>query len=93
MAAAVNQRVFDCPAAGGFLLTDAQPSLASLFDAGEVAVYHSIEECRDLLRWYRARPRSRCQLVSKARLRILDQHTYAHRLRQIADVLREYMGQ
>lgn len=91
MATAVNQRVFDCPAAGGFLLTDAQPSLASLFDPDQLAVYHSFNECRDLLRWYRAKPRARTEMVTKARLRILDQHTYAHRLRHIEDTLREYL--
>ena len=91
MATAANQRVFDCPAAGGFLLTDAQPSLASLFDPDQLAVYHSFNECRDLLRWYRAKPRARTEMVTKARLRILDQHTYAHRLRHIEDTLREYL--
>ncbi|HUW59612.1 MAG TPA: glycosyltransferase [Candidatus Bathyarchaeia archaeon] len=91
MATAANQRVFDCPAAGGFLLTDAQHSLASLFDPDQLAVFHSFNECRDLLRWYRAKPRARTEMVTKARLRILDQHTYAHRLRHIEDTLRQYL--
>jgi spore maturation protein CgeB len=92
MPTAVNQRVFDCPAAGGFLLTDAQSSLATLFEADEVAAYHSFDECRDLLRWYRANPEARFEIIRKARLRILDQHTYAHRLRQIVEVLRGYLS-
>ena len=50
MPTAVNQRVFDCPAAGGFLLTDAQSALASLFDLDEeVVAYSSLDECSGAL--------------------------------------------
>ena len=59
MATAVNQRVFDCPAAGGFLLTDNQPTLHTLFEVPrEIIAYSSMEECRDLFRFYRAHPDS-----------------------------------
>ncbi len=89
MATAVNQRVFDCPAAGGFLLTDAQASLDELFDApNETARYHSLEEARDLLRFYRAHPKARHDIVNRARTRILGEHTYRHRLMQILAILR-----
>lgn len=91
MPAAANQRVFDCPAAGGFLLTDAQHSLNSLFEPGEIVRYTSFEECKDLLRWYRANPEARLEVVKKARSRILAQHTYAHRLQQMQKNLREYL--
>lgn len=91
MATAANQRVFDCPAAGGFLLTDAQASMASLFERDEMACYASLDECRDLLRWYRGHPEARLEIVSKARSRILAQHTYAHRLQQIEGILREQL--
>ena len=90
MATTVNQRVFDCPAAGGFLLTDAQVALEELFDCEkEVALYHSFEECRDLLRFYRAHPAARLDIASRARARVLGEHTYAHRLQQIADIVRK----
>ncbi len=90
MASAVNQRVFDCPAAGGFLLTDAQSSLETLFDADrEVVRYHSLEECVDLLRFYRAHPAARVEITHRARTRILNEHTYAHRLERIAGIVRK----
>ncbi len=89
MASAVNQRVFDCPAAGGFLLTDAQSSLRELFDKDEVAVYASIEECRELLRFYRTHPAARVEITRRARARILGEHTYGHRLERIAGIVRK----
>ncbi|MBN2310424.1 MAG: glycosyltransferase [Candidatus Hydrogenedentes bacterium] len=85
----VNQRVFDCPAAGGFLLTDAQPALGELFDVDtEVAAYRSLDEARDLLRHYRAHPAERRAVAERARMRVLNEHTYAHRLEHIVSILK-----
>lgn len=90
MATTVNQRVFDCPAAGGFLITDAQSALETLFDVKrEVVRYHSTEECVELLRWFRSRPAARREIAAAARRRILGEHTYAHRLKQIERLLRD----
>ena len=92
MATTVNQRVFDCPAAGGFLLTDAQQSLDELFAPDEVAVYHDVEECVELFKWYGEHPEARKQIVRKARARILNEHTYVHRLEWITRIVREQFG-
>ncbi|MBI5091479.1 MAG: glycosyltransferase [Candidatus Hydrogenedentes bacterium] len=93
MPTTVNQRVFDCPAAGGFVLTDAQPELERLFDSKtEVASYSSLEECRDLFRFYRAHPDARRQITERARKRVLGEHTYTHRLNTIVGILRERFG-
>lgn len=93
MANAVNQRVFDCPAAGGFLLTDAQSSLVDLFDADrEVAVYRSMEECGEMLQQYLAAPRLRAEMTARARARILGEHTYHHRLGTLLAALSSRWG-
>jgi len=90
---AANQRVFDCPAAGGFLLTDAQPALQDLFDiASEVACYGNIEEARDMLRFFRARPAARIAIARRARTRVLNEHTCAHRLQRIAGRMRDHFA-
>ena len=53
MGTAVNQRAFDVPACGAFLLTDRQPSLEALFEAGEeVIAYGGLEEAAELTRFY-----------------------------------------
>jgi spore maturation protein CgeB len=90
MATTVNQRVFDCPAAGGFLLTDAQSALAELFAPDEVAVYATWDECRELLAYYRGDAGARRELVKRAQMRIFSEHTYAHRLHTIVDLVRRH---
>jgi spore maturation protein CgeB len=93
MPGAVNQRVFDCPAAGGFLLTDAQSDLAELFDAErEVASFGSIEECLKKLKWFREHLAARREVASNARSRILREHTYAHRMRSIGRLVLDHFG-
>lgn len=90
MATTVNQRVFDCPAAGGFLLTDAQSGLDDLFDRdSEMAAYESTEEAKDLLRYYRAHPEARRPMIERAQARIFSQHTYHHRLLRIIAILQQ----
>ncbi len=94
MATAANQRVFDCPSAGGFLLTDAQASLFELFDADtELAVYHTLDEARELLRFYRSHPKARVEVTRRAQARILGAHTYEHRLRQLEQIMRARYGE
>jgi len=93
MPTAVNQRVFDCPAAGGFLLTDAQADLNELFDVDhEVACYSSPDECLELFRAYRKDPEARRAIAARARQRILNEHTYARRLERIAAIVKEQFG-
>jgi len=87
---AVNQRVFDCPAAGGFLLTDEREDLDRLFDRDtELATYGSVEDLREKAAWYLARPEARRAIVEKARARVLSEHTHAHRLRSLEAYLKE----
>ena len=89
MPTAVNQRVFDCPAAGGFLLTDAQTDLESLFDApNETARYTGIDEARELIRYYSEHDTERTTITQRARERILSEHTYEHRLQTMTERLK-----
>jgi len=93
MATAVNQRVFDCPGAGGFLLTDRQASLNTLFDVErEVATYATLEEACSQMKWFAAHPSSRKEIIKAAQRRIFGEHTYRHRLEALATVLREHYG-
>lgn len=87
---AVNQRVFDCPAAGGFLLTDDQEDLAAFLEPGvESATYGSIEELRDKARHFLAHDAERTSIVERAQRRITAHHTHAHRLQALEAFLKE----
>jgi spore maturation protein CgeB len=91
MPSTVNQRLFDVPATGGFLITDHQPEMAELFELGhgkEMMVYQSAEELRDAVRYYAAHPSERQQMAARARARVLGAHTYTHRLQTLLQVMR-----
>jgi spore maturation protein CgeB len=93
MRSAVNQRVFDCPAAGGFLLTDAQGDLDEFFDPEtETATYSSYEELADKADYYLKNPGERVETVRNAQRRIFAHHTHAHRLEALAAYLKGLYG-
>lgn len=90
---AVNQRVFDCPAAGGFLITDDQPDLHELFDAEkEVVTYASLAELEEKITYYLKHPEARAAIVNRARERVLAEHTHRHRLQALEAFLKPRFG-
>jgi spore maturation protein CgeB len=90
MKGAVNQRVFDVPAAGAFVLTDDRAQMQRLFEPGrEIAVYQKPEEIPGLVEHYLNTPGERRKIIERARARILDQHTYEHRLMALFKTMRD----
>lgn len=84
MKTGLNQRVFDVPAAGAFLLTDHRAQLFELFEPGsEVATYSDPQEAGQLAAWYGAHPEARDKIIRAARRRVADTHLYRHRLAEI----------
>jgi len=88
MRSAVNQRVFDIPACGGFVITDNQSDNFELFDNDEIVVYNCIEELRELISYYRSNESERKMISEKARTRILGEHTIVKRLESIINRMR-----
>ncbi|MDQ7835250.1 MAG: glycosyltransferase [Humidesulfovibrio sp.] len=81
MKGAVNQRVFDVPAAGAFLLTDHRRQIERLFEPEtEIALYRDVEEIRPLVERFLADPEARERIAGAGRARVLAEHTYEHRL-------------
>ena len=93
MQSAVNQRVFDVPACGAFLLTDHQEAIEEFFDVGkEVITYREKDEIADLVRFYLNHTEERRAIAQKGRERVLKEHTYQHRLAEIIERMRERYG-
>lgn len=93
MKGAVNQRVFDVPACGAFVLTDARRQLEALFEPGrEMAVYRTGEELVELTARYLADAAARRTLAAAGRRRVLAEHTYPRRLETLFDVMRQTFG-
>jgi spore maturation protein CgeB len=83
MKTGLNQRVFDAPAAGGFLLTDSRAQLANLFAPDEYVAYDGPAEAKALMAKYLRLPKERERIVAKAQARIFGEHVYARRLEKI----------
>mgnify|MGYP003819227401 CR=1 FL=1 len=89
MHGAANQRVFDVPAAGGFLLTEASPQLEALFEPGrELATYAGPDDVSDQCARFAADPAARAAITTAARRRIALEHTYAHRAARMLATLK-----
>ncbi len=93
MKGAVNQRVFDVPATGAFVLTDWREQIEQLFVPGkEVICYEHPDEVPDLAKYYLNHPGERQRIVDAARERILIEHSYQHRLISLMEKMRSVFG-
>jgi len=79
----LNQRVFDVPASGAFLLTDYKEALWEVFSREEVVTFASVEEAQEKVAYYLKYPETRLRVAARARERVLSQHTYGHRAQVI----------
>lgn len=90
MSEAVNQRVFDVPACGSFILTDHQEALYGLFDVGkEIIIYKNRDEIPDLVRFYMKHPDDRQAVARRCRDRVIKEHTYKHRLSSLIESMKK----
>jgi spore maturation protein CgeB len=88
MNSAVNQRVFDTAACGGFLLTDHQADMDLFFEPGKDAVcYGSLEEAFELAGYYLKHEKERESIAHAARKRVLAEHTYDKRMATLVSAM------
>ena len=93
MKGAVNQRLFDVPATGAFLLTDWREQMDELFEPGkEVITFREPDEIPDLIERYLKHPDERRKVALAARKRVLAEHTWDHRLQSIVRTMRRIYG-
>ncbi len=93
MKGAVNQRVFDVPACGQFLITDQRRQMDQLFEPGrEVVAYSDPEEIPDLIDFYLRRPQAREKIARAARKRVLCEHTYDLRMTSLLKTMLAVYG-
>jgi spore maturation protein CgeB len=91
---ALNPRVFEIAACGGFQLCDPCIGLEQFFDPDtEIPTYRSLPELRERLSHFLGKPDERAAIAERARARALRDHTYEHRARQMLDCLFGWHGQ
>ena len=89
----VNQRVFDVPACGRVLVTDWTEQLEALMEPDkEIIAYRDREEIPEKVERLIRDKRFRNQVAEAGRRRVLDQHTYRHRLSRMVDGMRARYG-
>jgi len=83
---AMNLRLFEVPASGGFLLTDWVAEIDSAYTEDEHLVcWRSVEELRDKIVYYLAHDAERREIARRGHEHFLRHHTYAARVRQLLD--------
>ncbi len=89
MKSGCNQRVFDAPLCGGFLISDAQEDLFALFDTPQqsIVTYDNPEELCEKTDWYLSHDEERKKIVARAQSHIRANHCYEHRARDIISML------
>jgi spore maturation protein CgeB len=86
MPSGLNQRCYDVPAAGGFLLTDRREALAEQFDPErELVTFDSLPEMLEKWEYFRRRPDQRQEIINRGRRRVLSEHTYQRRLSEMLE--------
>ena len=87
----LNQRAFDVPACGGFLLPDFRDDLTKFFETGYEAVYFEDEDgLREKANYFLKYPAKREEVAQRARKKVLANHTFKVRMAQMIEQAKEY---
>ncbi len=84
----VNQRVFDIPASGGFILTDYQPDLERLFNLkDEIVTFSDLVDLKEKAIFYKRYSHKTKKFIENERDCIIEQHRYEHRLLKLYSIM------
>jgi len=81
---ALNQRVFDVPATGAFLLTDYSPELEEHYRIGsEIVCYRAVEDAKEKTRYYLQHEEERAAIARRGYERALTLPTIRDRMAEV----------
>jgi len=84
----VNRRTYDIAGCGGFQLADYKRDMEKVFKVNEeIICYKTIEELKKLIPYYLNHPDERSQIAGAAHERVIKEHTYDHRAKQILEII------
>lgn len=90
---ALNMRVFDISCCGAFILTDYKSELENMFELErEVVCYRDYKDLRERIRYYLCHPEERREIARRARERVLSEHTYLHRMKDLIEIVKDISG-
>ncbi len=85
----VNPRTFEIAACGGFQLVDRRSLLSEVFAEHEIALFESLEEAREKVLYFLQHEGERLEYARAGRCRVLEEHTYELRVKELLGVLYE----
>jgi len=85
----IVQRLFMVPLAGGFTISDPVKTIyeENIFAEDELIVAKSPQDMRDKAEYFILNPEKRIPFIEKAKRRVLNEHTYFHRVRKLLSLL------
>ena len=84
----VNPRTFELASCGAFQLCDQRQLLPEAFEyETEIPTFTSIHELKEKIDYYLHHKEERQQIAQKARSRVLNEHTYLHRLKEMMSMI------
>lgn len=87
----VNPRTFELAACGAFQLCDQRQLLGELFkDGEEIVTFRNTREIMPLIKYYLDNPAERLRIAERARLRVLNEHTYEARMAEVLRVVYQH---
>lgn len=82
-----NFRNFECIGVKTFQLSEDKPAVRELFDEDEVALYSSLDDLKDKIKFYASQKELRQKMLNKAHIRVLNQHLYSHRFKELLKII------
>lgn len=85
----INRRTFDIAACKGFQLADLKTDMERVFKLNnEIICFKTIDELKRLIEYYLRHPDERAQIAEAAYHRVLMEHTYDHRAKEILEMIK-----
>ena len=85
----INQRMFEVPSAGGFLLTEYVPGLENLFERNrEIAWFSRINEMKEQLHLALKSDEERISSIERMQKKLLAEHTFRIRAEELLEMMR-----
>lgn len=89
-----NMRLFEGTGVGACLVTDMKSNLSKLFEIDrEVVAYENPADCLEKVKYLLDHDDERAAIALAGQQRTLREHTYAHRMRELEDILEKHQGQ
>jgi len=83
-----NARTFEVLGGKNFILTDYRPNLEQMFLLDkEIVCFRTEDECVEKIDYYLTHPETLAQTAAAGQARVLKEHTYTHRMRELLTYL------